>query len=244
MDEEDNESVRYMAYNTTRAQSYDVYEEGFGKCYWVESDSVLWARLSAVDRERDSVLCRSKSNHAGWMAYEVFISSKGTSYVKRRKFIVACDKLFSVYTVQNAQDIRNDHVNDFFNKLEIKTPIADSGFIFKPKADLIFDVIRSADSATRAEAISALRAADMDSSHLDRLYQALMQISSTETDENLAWSVVRQLEAIQHPRTIELAYDKFSTAPANVQPYLLNVISGGATAGNYKRMAALLKEQG
>lgn len=239
----DSTTRRYIAFDSTRSNSYDIIENDLGKYYWQKNDSTLWATIAGnVISNDDTLLHTSSVQNGNLSGVEFVFLGKNSKIFQKERVLLAGGKLITLYATQQAQNIRDENVNRFFEDFRLYDKI-DTGYAFRSKATLLLNDILSPDSITYTPAIAAMRGSPFDSTHLPLLHKTLLKCTEQEEDyfdETPAGAVLSQLLQIKHNSTLQFAYDNLPAAHKNVKPHLLNIISSYASGENYQRMTNML----
>lgn len=237
-----NATITYRAFDSTRADSYYIFEQSYSKYYWQSSDSIFWKNL--VDQNvsyNDTLLHKAYVYNGKEKGIELLIQQKNAGNIFRKRIWPRGNKLYSVYTVQPMQYIRSSNINKFFEEVAFNKPVADEHFIFTSKAENLLNDLLSKDSVTRSEAKAAMPNADFSKTDAGLLNNALLKKYEGDEDEvyEIRNSILSHIMAIQDSSSLLFAKNNY-TKSAGAKPFLLDIISAYKTLDNYLEMKELI----
>lgn len=238
---------RYSAYyecnNATEAVVYQVFKQVCSPTYWAKSDSVFFeGKLNQYKGDEDSVVKKEWVQNGPAKGMEAVLRLPGWNGVKRLRFLVNGDTLYTLYSVIPRQDTGSRTHNAFFADFRIGHKVPPT--ICTNKAESLFAALRTGDSAAYADAASNLSLVTFDRNDLPLLHQALLQPDRGDDQyESVSATLIKIVGGMADSSTvdfIEKNYTGLSGDKAARQYNLLAVLAHCKTAASYAVLKKLL----
>lgn len=231
----------YLSTNANDAVIYQVFKQGFSPTWWAKNDSSFFeTKLEQYRHYKDSVIKKERVQNGAVKGLEAVVATPGWNGVKRFRFLVNGDTLYTLYSVIPKQDTGGKTHNAFFNDFRVADEVPPT--IYTPKAAALFAALQTGDSATYADAAGNLSLVEFTKSDLPLLHAALLlpekgPESYSSVGDKLA-SVIGGFADGSTTAFIEKNYASLTGDKAALQYNLLKTLAYTRTAASY----ALLKK--
>jgi hypothetical protein len=242
-DEDGNAEWKYESYDSSRADNYEIIAQDFSKYYWQNSDSAVWDELTRR-YDTDSILVKKEISNNGLKGYELQFKSNGSLNIKRLRFFLNNEKLYTLMTLQAAQEINNENTNKFFESFRF-TSIQPDTNVLVSKAALLLTDIASTDSSVSSKAAKYLTIAPFIKKDLPLLHQAILKNypgldSYPDQTRNKLKKIIINFKG---PSSFSFAKNNYATADDTTRNTLLSIMASFPTKENYNDIKTLLLKQ-
>jgi uncharacterized protein YbaP (TraB family) len=242
-DEDGNAEWKYESYDSSRADNYEIIAQDFSKYYWQNSDSAVWDELTRR-YDTDSILVKKEISNNGLKGYELQFKSNGSLNIKRLRFFLNNEKLYTLMTLQAAQEINNENTNKFFESFRF-TSIQPDTNVLVSKAALLLTDIASTDSSVSSDAAKYLTIAPFIKKDLPLLHQAILKNypgldSYPDQTRNKLKKIIINFKG---PSSFSFAKNNYATADDTTRNTLLSIMASFPTKENYNDIKTLLLKQ-
>lgn len=187
-EEEDSTRVHYTSYNANEAISYEVVKDKLPAFYWAEADTSFYkAKANEAKGYSDSVLSYINVRNGNIAGVEQVVQSPGSNNLKRMRYLLHGDTLYTLITFVPSQHVYDTRHNDFFSKFSIRNDQL-KPTIFTSKANQLLEALQSKDSATAENAKYMLDKVSFSKSDLPVLHKAFLM---SYPDDTLYYGSVR-----------------------------------------------------
>lgn len=233
----------YHSFDSTRGDSYTMILENFDKYLWYNNDSTFWASMIKPKKSTDRLLSKKKVQNGTANGYEYLIQEEGSSNVKRVRMLLNGDRMFSLITIQDLQEINNDNNNQFFETFRVDRTSSGPG-LFISKAELLLNDIASENLETADKAREYLSQATFTKDNLQLLQQTLL-LNFTEGSNIGNTQLKRQLSRIiinlEDSSSFHFARNNYPVADDTTRNELLNIMVSFPTQENFIILKNILK---
>lgn len=201
----------YYSFNPYAAISYDVTKEVFPAHYWTKSDSVYFeAKISEYYTSNDSVLSKNLVTNGSLKGMDIVVKENLRSQLKKVRTIVSGDTLYTLFAYIPAEYINHTSTSKFFDDFRVTQEI--SPVIYNKKIDLLFESLRSKDSAEFYNAKDVFHAIEFDSEDLPELHQALTYVYRDSSNAyGIYSSILDQVVRLKNNTTVDFVRSNYST---------------------------------
>ncbi len=233
----------YICNNVKEAVVYQVFKQAFSPTYWIRNDTALFdGKLDQYKRDNDSVIKKKWVQNGGVKGMEATIQSPGWNGLKRLRFLVNGDTLYTLYSVLPRQDSGSKTHNAFFANFRIDREATPS--VYTSKAVILLQALKSGDSAVYADAAGNLSTVEFAQSDLPLLQQALLQPDKNrEKYESVSNELTRVVGKFRDSSTVGFVdknYTSLTGGKAALQYNLLTALARTKTATAYALLKKLL----
>lgn len=234
----------YVSADSIEAVWYEVIKTAIPKYMWATSDSGYFnlAVKSNISWD-DSVLLQKPVVSNGIKGMEWIIRPAQSHVEKRIRIFFSGDSIYKAIAYIPAPYINTAHHNAFFDDFRIVKPEKKADLL-RSRASVLLKDLQSSDSATAAEALSALWDAPFTKEELPLLYEAYMKqyaddsISNYYSVRNQLQFVIAKLADNSTLKFVKNNYKSFAGKREPLRVEMLNLLAAIQTKESY----ALLKE--
>lgn len=164
----------YCSYNERNAVSYEVFKNGFSPNYWTLNDTAFYeAKLGFYKSDKDSLLHREWVQNGTIRGVDYTIQPYGSSRLKRLRFLVNKDTLYTLHTEVPAVEWNRGEHEKFFNEFRVQNEVPPT--LFTSKASQLLQALRSTDSIEFAQSIEDLDNAGFRKEELSLLHKSFLE---------------------------------------------------------------------
>jgi uncharacterized protein YbaP (TraB family) len=194
--------------------------------------------------EEEETVFQEQSINGDLVGHEFWVKSKKVNSTKRVRFLLAGNKLISLWGYLPSDYKQSNLPDEVFNSLN--ATVTDSWSLFDDKTDLLLNDISSPDSLTRISARDALWDHPFEIPHLSQIYKALSQ-KYPEDDQMYNGTRSRLLNAlkkIHDETTLPFVQNIYRQLPDTTQlrDKALDVLVAMNTESSVKAMVDLIRE--
>jgi len=238
-------SEKYEAFDTIRADGYDIVASELGKYYWQNSDTAFWNTMARSSLESaDSLLSQKTVSNGAAKGIEIIVRNAGASSLQRKRILLSGSRIFTLMTIQPAEEIDRSDVNRFFEAFRFNKPAPAYNYLASKTGILLRD-IASSDSATRTEAREQLGNAPFTVQDLPELHQALIRsyTAGSAYELNTNELLLTAVEALNDPSSLAFAQEHYSTTQdAEAKNVLLQLMLHFHTRESYSKAGKLIAQ--
>ncbi len=245
----EDSSLKYETYDSLRGDTYDIVVESFGKYFWQNNDSLLWAHI--LDRYKsayygDSILYTKPVNNGEVKGYELALREDGSHNIKRVRKLINGNKLYSLVTLQDSSEIFNNNNNKFFNSFRF-TITQPNDVVYQSKAIDLLNDISSTDSVTQNAASNYLSNAPFTRSELPLLHKAILKSYLQHNDDGndntydaTREKIKRRIIQFEDSSSYSFAKDHYAAADDTTKIILLDIMAAFPTRQHFEEIKTML----
>lgn len=244
-------SLKYETYDSSRGDNYDIIVESFGKYFWQNNDSLLWADI--IDRYKssyyaDSILYAKPVSNGNVKGYELALREEGSHNIKRVRKLLNDNKLYSLVTLQDSAEIFNSNNNKFFDSFRFANTEPNDE-LYKSKANALLKNISSKDSATQDAARRYLSDAPFTKAEIPLLHEAVLKsylnnIDNDDEDYNNYDATREKIERIilgfKDSSSYVFAKEHYAAADDTTKIVLLDMMAAFPTTEHFNEIKNIL----
>lgn len=242
-EDEDSTRVHYTSYNPNEAISYEVIKDQLPAFYWTDTDTGFYRMKANQAKEYDdSMLSYSMVKNGNITGVEQIIQSPGSSNLKRMRYLLHGDTLYTLMVFAPPQNINDGKHADFFNKFSIRNDKLQPT-IFNSKTGKLMEELLTRDSARFANAASLLSVVEFKKEDLPLLHKALLE---KYLDDTINYGSVRNklidiFEELADSTTVDFIKANYHTLNdrGSDQVALLNILAEYKTVYSYNALKEL-----
>jgi len=204
-------SSTYYSYDSTQLVSYSVTRVPFYPHYWVDNDSVFFARkMSQFRSEGDSVIEEGYKNNGKHRTYEFILKTEGNSIVKRYRLLVNGDSLYTISVFIPATQLHQEEQDRFFDEFVVEKKTGTS--IYTNQLAALLAALKTNDSTLHAKLKNSLLASDILASDLPLIQNALLEEypGFGNDDETIHDILMDKAKEFADGRTVEFVKQHYS----------------------------------
>lgn len=235
----ENDSKRYSFIDTNSGISSSVQVEKINAYDQAPSVAEYFERIkTAIVDVSDSIINeRPLKDSPG---YELWISSPTSNALRYIKFLVADQKLISLWSYLPGDYKQSNLVSEIYDSFAVKA--ATPWSITTNKTDLIFQDLLSSDSVVQASAQQALYQHPFTEDELPKVYEAIKRHSNDPT--SIRRSLFEALKNHHDSTTASFIQEIYLALPdtTTLRDSALGVLASLRTEGDTKTMIALMRQ--
>jgi hypothetical protein len=241
---EENKTIKkYVAQDKNTGITYSVEVEILSPYYWSKNDTTFFkARANAFKSFGDSLISYTYNKGAVKNA-DILIKLHAADLYKRIKLFLNGDTLYTLYSYQTEEIMKNDYFQNFFGKATFVNPYPST--IFQSKSAVLLKALQTKDSSTLEELKANFYDADFSKEDLPLLYTALTKKYMDEegTYRNISNEIADKIINLEDSTVIDFVAHQYSIksdTTADVQMQLLNLLANYKTKASYQLLQDLL----
>jgi hypothetical protein len=236
---------QYCAYNEKDAVSCEVFKHSFSPTYWALNDTVFYeGRLQLYRGENDSVLRQDWVQNGTVRGVDYTVQPHGSSRLKRLRFLVNKDTLYTLHTEVTAEELRSGQHEKFFSEFRLQRE--EMPTLFTSKAAQLLQALRSTDSVEFAQASEDLEEASFRKEELPLLHKSLLENYADDGEYNgTQKKLVEYTLPFADGTTVEFVEKEYPQLTGEKEPIryrLLSLLARIKTAEAYGLLKRLLLE--
>lgn len=247
--ENDNNNVQWVSYDTTTATSYLIWPDTLGKYTWYLSDSAFWKSNLPADTTEHELLYMKDVDNGGVRGKEILTRDKKEPLrLYRNRLLVSGNKLYRLITYGSWSLVTSPDVNKFYDGFRLNGTVEAPDVTRNKTAELLKD-LASNDSATIWHAYLAIRDAPFRKNDAPLLRQALFTRYKSPYDTGYAatinQSLAHELALLHDSATVDFirdAYPGLVGEKAGVKNVALGLLAEDHTDYSYAALSSLLKQ--
>ncbi len=237
------------AYDTLTATSYMVLHDQPRPYYWV-SNYEEWKDIykSMIYDESDSILYQKDVDANGMKGYEILIKKEAANTFKRSRILLGPNGTYILSVSSQEKALFTTNVDHFFTDFKQSSGLGEFDYL-EPKATLLLNALKEADSTTRVGAIAYLRSAPFSANDVDLLnrslfnaYQPLYELADSF---DVSETISEHLQKLGASSTIAYIKNYYPTIRSEDQArknIALTTLAGIHTSDSYQVFASLLSK--
>jgi len=238
-------SDKYECFDTSRANDYMITVESFSKYYWQNDEAAVMKKLiKTAVQYNDSLLWKKDIMNGDAKGIEIAIQKEGSNNIRRKRMLLNDNKLYTLFTVQQASEIDNDNNKKFFEDFRFTTTNG-SKELFTSKAKLLLNDLSDNDSAVRAGAKSYLNTVPFSKEELPLLHEALLKKYRSEQYEyeTTNEAIQRIIVDLNDTSSYVFAKNNYFTADDEMKNLLLGIMVSFQTQEHFSDIKTLILKQ-
>lgn len=234
---------KFMVQDMNTAESYQADIEYLSPYYWSNSDSLFFSdRADGFKDYNDSILSFQYTD-GPVKSGEALIQLGRSPVLKKLKFFLNGDTLYTFYTFQNEAGLNDAQAKTYFSEVQFSSQQAST--VFTNKAAKLLQVLHSGDSAVVADARSALDLVEFTKGDLPLLYEALPKKYYLSKDDYNTVNVLLEniIAGIDDNSVVDFVDEQYgikNDSTEDIQMLLLQLLAKHKTTESYKLLKKLL----
>ncbi|MEO5890176.1 MAG: TraB/GumN family protein [Ferruginibacter sp.] len=226
---ESTKLIQFIAHDPYSATSYHVNIHPVSKYYSAKNDSIfLSEQLETYFSDTvsyfaklhpshfDSLISKKAITNGKIKGYEIWVKNASESYYKRVRILPHGDSSYHLFTLAPYASITDQKTNKFFEEFRFLNEEMPST-IQKKKTALILADMAGSDSATKAEARSAINITTFDSTDLPLLFTAYLKKYPVDTTQynTVNEKISNAIGTIHDSSIVSFVMDNYITGTVN-----------------------------